>query len=212
MTTTAAHPVPGNETLEVARLHWDLANLEESISRCFYYAECVATGKITWYRKKKKSKQLNSKLLRGFAIVLGIAGGICPIIDTVSRMEIVKLGYVFFGIAGGLVLFDKLFGVSSSWMRFMLAASQLEYALDVLRLDWAQILVNKENNSSEALAHEQLGLIKHFLKEVHTIVIGETKQWMTQFEKDLVHLENIMVQRRSSQEHEAERSVSRSRK
>src|SRR5260221_8691639 len=151
----AAECASNNETMQFVDLRWDAANLDSSMAQCFHYAEHLVDEKIGWYRSKKRSKQLYSKLLRAFAILFGVAGGICPVIGTVGRADFAKTGYIFLGVAGGFVLFDKLFGISSGWMRFMMAASQLEYARDLLLIDWAETLIKKEKSTNETHVHEQ---------------------------------------------------------
>ena len=56
-------------------------------------------------------------------MLLGIAGGICPLLpmSTTEHALVISLGYVFFALAAGLVLLDQVFGFSSSWMRFTTA-------------------------------------------------------------------------------------------
>jgi hypothetical protein len=96
---------------------------------------------------------------------------------------------------GGLVLFDKLFGVSSAWMRFMSTAQELEAQLDVFRVEWsAHAAVAPKREQPEVSADPRFELIAKFLINVHAAVGRETNEWRTEFNKSIVYFSDVLVQ------------------
>jgi len=111
--------------------------ISSDIRTLYEYAITAAYKNINWYRTKKKLKQQLSHLIRCTALFLLILGSLCPLLPQENRFDVSRYGYVLLAAGGSLILFDKLFGLSSSWMRFMAAAEELEALLDVFRVDWA---------------------------------------------------------------------------
>jgi len=86
---------------------------------------------IQWYEKYRKGKRVASRLFRGLAIAAVAVGTLCPLIDAALKSPswaFGQWGYVAFALAAAFVGADKFFGVSSSWMRFMLASLDLDRA------------------------------------------------------------------------------------
>jgi conflict system pore-forming effector with SLATT domain len=174
---------------EITDILFDEQHLSNSLTLLFKYAESVAMRKISWYREKKRSKQLVSQCLRFSAVVLAVAGGICPLTTGVFRdmPELVRLGYVLLAMAGGIVLLDRMFGFSSSWLRFMIAAQDIENELDQFRIEWLQRSIGassaKENSVVDCLL-----LMRRFLEKVHGFVAHETRKWSDEFEQSQILL------------------------
>lgn len=181
------------EMLDVAGLKWGDEETQESLSRLFRYAEIQAKEKISWYRTKKKSKQFTSLFLRCLAIIFAILGGLCPLIGgSAFGAELSKVGYVLLAVSGGFLLFDKLFGTSAAWMRFMTAAQDLEAELDMMRIRWASISAEPESNASEASAtKKKLEALSQFVEKIHLIIGQETGAWVREFRSSIAELEKL---------------------
>lgn len=152
-------------------------------------AEVLVQGKMDWYLRKKESKKWLSLWLRCAAIIFGIAGGLCPLVGgSVRGIELFRLGYVLLGVAGGLVLFDTLFGVSSSWMRYMAAAQRIERARDRFRLQW-MALSNRSGGDVADRQDEMVARLERFVDDIHGIVEDETDAWIAEFQKGISRLE-----------------------
>jgi hypothetical protein len=91
--------------------------------------------------------------------------------------------------AAALVVFDKLFGLSSSWMRFMSALQELERILDVFRLHWGIQAAALEEEYEIEKSTDALRLILGFIEEIHGVVKQETDLWMNEFQSGLIVLE-----------------------
>jgi hypothetical protein len=153
-------------------------------------AEALAEGKIDWYRRKKEAKKRLSQWLRAVAIVVAVAGGVCPLVGgIVGGLEFVKLGYVLLAVAGGFVLFDTLFGVSSSWMRYMSSAQRIERVRDSFRLEWAGRMAIASSGGGDDSQIELLALLTRFVDDVHAIIREETDRWVGEFQGNVARLE-----------------------
>ena len=101
--------------------------------------ELQALDAVAWYYEKKKSKNGWSRWLRFWAITFTVFGGLIPFISAAGIVQAVlwhygdkdaansqlaelrfnQLGYVSIGLAAGCVAFDRFFGFSSNWMRYI---------------------------------------------------------------------------------------------
>ena len=112
------------------------------------YAHAVATTEdaIGWYFRDKKWKARGAQALRAGAVVLTTAGGIIPFVVAIDPLKwgesvhrLSQLGYILLALAGGCVLLDKFFGLTSAWTRFVVTATALQRILAEFQFDWATL-------------------------------------------------------------------------
>jgi hypothetical protein len=93
-------------------------------------------------------------------------------------------------LAAACVGFDKFFGFSSGWMRYISTKITLERMLGEFRLDWAMMVAKFGPNPPTA---DQVQLmiqrIKEFLSGVTTQVEQETQAWVLEFKTNLAEIE-----------------------
>ncbi|MEO5891951.1 MAG: SLATT domain-containing protein [Ferruginibacter sp.] len=192
--------IPG---LKIEELKWETRDdIHQSIYALYQYAETAANDSINWYGKNKRSKGRSSRLLRALAIIFTTLGGLAPIISSVGGLAkellndkltvvfIGQLGYLFLGLAAACIAFDRFFGFSSGWMRYITTKMSLERALSEFRMDWA-IMLSKIGAS--ALTPDQVQLmirrLKEFLVLVNNSVEQETLTWVSEFKTNLAEIE-----------------------
>jgi conflict system pore-forming effector with SLATT domain len=158
------------------------------------HAVAAAERNINWYRTKKKPRQQLSHFLRCTALLLAIVGGLCPLLPDGDKIDASRYGYILLAAGGGLLLFDKLFGLSSSWMRFMAAAQEIEALLDAFRVDWASEESKLNTPATTSGSDSRFQLIKDFLINMHAIIGRETNEWKAEFQKGVVHFETLLRQ------------------
>jgi hypothetical protein len=181
---------------------WDPQNVEASLAALRAYAEAQAKAAIAWYYKNKRPKAWASQYLRAFIIVATAAGGLIPVlvaaglfnrtgaVDPLRNAQINQYGFVALGLAGLALAFDRFFGASSSWMRYISAAMSLETALEQFRFDWVTLTIPLDDKLPEGTELEDLvKRVSDFVFVVRTVVENETKQWMTEFQSNLAELE-----------------------
>jgi hypothetical protein len=159
------------------------------------YQQAIAEAQqyLQWYEKYRKGRRNASRLLRGLAIAAVAVGTLCPLIDAAwksPKYALGQWGYVAFALAAAFVGADKFFGVSSSWMRFMLASLDLERARKEFQLNWTMLTAELQGRP---LATEQfqtcLKAVQTFTLRVQDIVKQETQLWIAEFQQSAAELE-----------------------
>ncbi|NBB65247.1 SLATT domain-containing protein [Pseudomonas sp. ODNR1LW] len=130
-----------------------------------------------WYRKKKRVRQSVSKFGRLVAIISLTLGGIAPLVSSIYESVHPLVGYVLLAIGGFVLLADRVFGFSSGWMRFMLAATKIESATEIYRIRAIGLLMEKPGVNDEAV----IKISEMFTAEVSSIIIDETAAWTEEF-------------------------------
>lgn len=188
--------------LKIQDLKWDTSQeVQMSIYQLYQYAEASANDSINWYGEKKKPKAKMSWILRAIAIILTTLGGLTPIISALGgstirlmngelNIYVGQLGYLFLGLAAACVAFDRYFGFSSGWMRYISTKMTLEKQLTEFRFDWA-MMIAKFGGKSPTPDQVQLIIqrLKEFLVLVNTDVEQETLAWISEFKSNLAEIE-----------------------
>ena len=194
--------------IEVARLEalsWKTeADIETSINALYRYAEAMADESIHWYWKAKRSNARWSRFLRVGAIGFAALGGLAPIVSSLdwfsqSSHLIGQLGYISLGLAAACVGFDKFFGFSSGWMRYVLTAMIQQEALSAFRLDWAILsaqLGEKTLNIDEV--KPMIQRVKDFVQQIDQSVEQETEAWAAEFQTNLANIDRVAQSRDQS--------------
>src|SRR5260370_24769936 len=115
------------------------------------YVEHDVEAAIRWCYAKKPWKAWGSQLLKFLTLLATGLGGLLPIVSATGifssgfpeaqkqlrNLQINQIGYLCFGLAAAFLAFDKYFGYSTGWMRYITTAMSLETTLRNFRLDWA---------------------------------------------------------------------------
>ncbi|PZG16125.1 hypothetical protein C1I95_18325 [Micromonospora craterilacus] len=153
------------------------------------WAEGQAEDTIAWYLRDKAVRRSISRLLRGCAILLGVAGGVVPLLSAASAGIGASWGYVLLAMAGGCLAFDHFFGLSSAWMRDIATAQALQRALTEFRLDWATIDLRTEANGEYgqvgAATLQREELIRVLVTRTAELVEAETGEWLSEFRTNI---------------------------
>jgi len=184
---------------------WNAESTAVSLDALRLFAEKNAQAAIDWYYRNKSAKAMGSRFLRAFTIVATSLGGLIPIAVTTGLFDrpgatavemqlhhahINQIGYVCIGLAALAVAFDRFFGISTAWMRYIATAMSLETALVQFRIDWAKLTSSLgERMPSGAELEILIKKISDFILTVRTLVENETKQWVSEFQTNLSDLE-----------------------
>src|SRR5262249_22318151 len=81
---------------------------------------------IAWYMKEKEQMARRSRLLRAFALILAALGGAVPVVALAAhRTDLGNWGYPLLALSAGAVAYDRFFGYSSAWQRYLVTATAL---------------------------------------------------------------------------------------
>jgi len=155
---------------------------------------------IGWYDVHSNPKARVSRSLRFLALILAIVGGLCPLLPE-SALKFwgwpaKEWGYSLLALAAGTLLFDKAFGVSSSWMRFKLTQVQLEAALHRYRIEVQLIVAAFPSATSlpAEAARRFTAVTRQFIDFAETAVVKETEIWILEFKSALLQIDTYIDQ------------------
>lgn len=180
--------------------NWASTPAEACLEQVRDYVERQLQGEIGWYRRNVKGTRRASRALRALAIVFTTLGGIVPMLDSAglfrllarpetSGVEFGKLGYILLAAAGGVALFDRFFGFSTAWMRYVAAMCALERVRELFRLEWVALSRPKAGAVPEDAQGRLLELAKRSLIKAKELTERETEAWITEFKTNLAQLE-----------------------
>ncbi|MEO5334694.1 MAG: SLATT domain-containing protein [Magnetococcus sp. YQC-5] len=167
-----------------------------------------------WYRKRKLSQSRYSKSLKFFSVWLGVIGGLAPFLISSTPPEDASccipswlsfmrhpehFGYVLLALSGSMILFDKMFGFSTNWMRCIEAmrsleatAAKYEQQWILKQLDVACMQSITPPPDEPALFHlcEELFTVATDYKQAILECLGkETQAWLAEFRSNLARME-----------------------
>jgi hypothetical protein len=164
----------------------------------YAYVERLGHNASSWYRAKKQPKQRLSILLRCLSLFLLLAGGLSPLIPPGTyAVNGQAYGYLLLAAGGGLQLFDHLFGVSSAWMRYIVAAQEIEACLDRFRLEWYRARGADATTVQPVQSTELVSIASDAVLRINEIVRRETDEWRAEFRTNLVYLSRLSNHDRS---------------
>ncbi|MEO5341470.1 MAG: SLATT domain-containing protein [Magnetococcus sp. MYC-9] len=197
----------------------------QSPEECLQYSKACYDSAVQhndqahqWYAKRKKWPSRFSKTIKFSSICLGILGGLAPLLvggDLFSVsdpsawplwLRIVRqpgdLGYVLLALGGGLVLFDKMFGFSSNWMRYIEAMRCLEDVAARFEQQWTAkaMRVHCQRNATppsppdpKAIMTASIELL-HVAAEYRRATLAcldkETREWLAEFKANHAQMQS----------------------
>lgn len=172
---------------------WDAADPAGSVLAVCERIEAHAEGVIYWYLKAKRAKRL---MARGGALVLGGIAGLLPIFAQLKTFDLLKAepawASVLLGLAAILVLLDRFFGFSTSWMRFITTEHQVRQALHEFQIEsdsdqaaWADGKPNMDQ------VQQTLQRCKVFMVTVDDLVRAETDRWVAEFQDAIKDVDEL---------------------
>ena len=191
---------PGVAKPNASWVAWDGSNPAASLSNLYAATVAKARDQIEWYRMKVRPKRVGSQLCRLAAIVLLGLAALIPLLKAAlstagivpaGRMNIAfELGYVFAAIAAGVIAFDKYFGLSTGWIRYIQTQLALEGGLDELQYDWVALVARIQGqNPATEQCQAMIQRLRSFIVLVNSKTQQETEEWVMEFQANLADLE-----------------------
>ncbi|MDQ7908636.1 SLATT domain-containing protein [Phytohabitans sp. ZYX-F-186] len=176
---------------DLPALTWAPGGLRADLAGLRAWAERVAEEAVDWYLAEKRLKSRWSRRLRALAIVLATLGGAVPVAALASRHpEYGNWGYLLLALAAGSVAYDRFFGYSSAWQRYIATATLIQGELADFQVGWAQELAalgDREPTAEEV--GELIGRAREFVRRVNEAVRVETDAWRSEFDSRMGELE-----------------------
>jgi hypothetical protein len=168
----------------------DWGEPSERLKELYRWAEAGALGTADRYLRDRVWKRRGARGLRAAAVAFATTGAALPLIDAArgpgdGTHSTAVWGYLALLFAGVCLGFDRLFGLTSGWMRDVATAQAVRRRLDTLRFDWAsesvrEVLGPTDGTAAEA-AERCLAILRRFCDDVADLVRMETADWMVDF-------------------------------
>jgi hypothetical protein len=169
---------------------WDPSDTAKSLTLLYKWTVKTTESRIAWYDGSRKPKRAGSQWLRVFSILFAAIGALCPLIDATKifgdEILLGQWGYVSIALAAAIVGYDKYFGLSTGWMRYIVTQLSLEKALKGFQYDW--IILNAQEANTSVLIQR----IKDFSLQVESLVKQETDAWVLEFQSNVTELEKVL--------------------
>jgi len=183
--------------------NWKEGTLEANLELIRSYVESLLATEIGWYRARIKSVRSWSRGLRVVAILLTSLGGLVPLLEAAgvfssfavpnaepaSGIRPGQIGYILLGVAGSVALFDRFFGYSTAWMRYIATMLALERLRESFRLEWALASRRLVSGGANEAANKLLQLASRTVLSAKEHSEKETEAWIAEFEANLSRLE-----------------------
>ncbi|MEU1666005.1 SLATT domain-containing protein [Streptomyces sparsogenes] len=170
-----------------------------TVTALFTHAERYTIEAIDWYLTKRRRPGQWSRLLRSIAVGAAVVGGIIPLVHGASPDLITPdWGFVLLAIGAGCVLFDRVFGHSSSWSRFARTGIALQHTLARAQSEWISVLLTLDpaQPGKEEL-RELIAVVERLHSKVHEIMQEETSGWIGYLAEGLEELSSTTANRSS---------------
>ncbi|HEX5482807.1 MAG TPA: SLATT domain-containing protein [Terriglobia bacterium] len=175
---------------------WDEKDPLGSLKALFHFTVERGLSQIDWYKRNVAGVRWGSRVCRCAAIIFISIGSLLPLIAAAGiglgwngRKIPFEFGYVAFALAAGFLGFDKYFGLSTAWIRYIKTQLALEAALHQLQLDWVALLL-KIQASSPAPDQIQAAVrrLLTFVQYMDAQIQQETDAWVLEFQANLAEL------------------------
>jgi SMODS and SLOG-associating 2TM effector domain 2 len=185
------------ETTCLPVIGWDGGRA--GLSELYTWAEQSAGETIGWYLSEKKRKAAWSKSLRALAAILVTIGGAVPVAALAAGKPVLgNWGFVLLAMAAGCLAYDRFFGYSASWLRYMATAISLRSQLSEFQLAWvADMAAIGRREPSAGDIQRLVEAVRSFMRGVNDTVQSETQAWLVEFNTNLSELEARLYQSQS---------------
>ncbi|XCM84049.1 SLATT domain-containing protein [Kitasatospora sp. HUAS MG31] len=165
----------------------------ERLEELYRWSEERAVEAIDWYRRDRVWKRRWARLLRFGAASFAVAGATVPLVSLAGVPQLAATwGYVGLALSGACLAADRVFGLTSGWMRDVSTSQALQRRLEAFQFDWASECVREVLGPTEGTAGEAaercLGVLRRFCEDVSDLVRCETSEWMLEFRAGMSQL------------------------
>lgn len=179
------------------------AGRDATLQQLFQSAVRHAEDRINGFDKRAYAVRKPARRVRLWALLLFVLGTLAPVaasllqkmfdayktdfLKDLAAFPFTEAGYVCLAIAGGLVIFDRFFDSSGSWIRFRQTQARLEVLLVNFRFEWAQLLsegggtIPADSFTDKGLGARCTALLRDFANTVESAAENETSEWARKF-------------------------------
>jgi hypothetical protein len=170
----------------------------ETIVEAYQWCLETAGERADWYRRRSRNFKCWSKYLRILTLILVALGILAPLYESIlatsshpvlaflpEGFNYIELGYLAVAVGGVIYLFDKVFGLSKGWIRFMTTLIRIQNRIRSFQMGWI------EGMATETGSAARVTLMHEFITDINKITESETIQWASEFENSLALIESL---------------------
>jgi hypothetical protein len=116
----------------------------------------------------------------------------------VPTADLGQLGYLFLAFAGAFVLFDRFFGYSTAWMRYVATMIELEKLREAFRGEWVLLSRRWQTQGDAAFVIQLIDITRTFTQQLKAATEKETQAWISEFQTNLSQSEKEVRERLES--------------
>lgn len=168
---------------------WNNSNPANSIDAYFRWITRKAEDQVKWYETRRIPQKTWSQRTRWLSLTFATLGALCPLAAPMVMFQghnLPELGYIFLALGALIMAFDRLYGFSSSWMRYASTQLNLDIALREFQFEWA--LLQSQSHTPDAALQK----LKDFSGKIDGIVKQETDAWINEFRSNIAELEKVL--------------------
>lgn len=168
---------------------------QQALEALFQAAMAHANWRIADFDDRARRTSGPARRLRSWAIFFFVLGTGAPVINGLLRglpvawvgrwaqnVPTTEIGYIFLLIAGGLVLYDRFFNQSGTWIRARQAEARIRALQAKLRYDWpAELGAVGGAVSQPADVERCIRVLGVFVVAVEEVAEAETREWAEYF-------------------------------
>jgi hypothetical protein len=170
------------------------------------YSDVVkkAESTVRWYQISRRRKKLPANFIRILSFVSFGLAGLLAAIQTMGQPQISaafvfqglnagQIGFLTAGFGAGTLTFDKFFGLSSGWVRYMMTELGTQQIIDDFKLDWASAYcaAPKDANGKLVDGSSLFQSLKVFSAKIDSQIQEETRQWAAEFQQSMAFLQGL---------------------
>jgi hypothetical protein len=176
------------------------------------YAALVVKAETAmgWYETRQQQKKRGAHYTRGFAIVLGAITAVMPSIIALLPDRVTWHTVTFVSIrlnplatvtgvaAATMILLDKFYGYSSSWMRYVTTYQEIQANLEEFRINWRKQILKLNSNAppTDEQVIAVFDFLAAFLQSINDSVRNETQAWVAEFRGTLADIDKTVEAQR----------------
>ncbi|MFD8465216.1 SLATT domain-containing protein [Streptomyces cyaneofuscatus] len=160
------------------------------IQELYSWVESFVVESINWYTREKVSKSRWSRFLRMSAVLSFALGAVTPVVAVGMGWSNQAIwGYGIIGIGACCVAVDRVFGFSSSWMRYVSTAISLNRQLVIFQAAWPRVEAKLAQQATLEGFTEAVQELVKFVDSTSLLMENETLAWVSEFQNHVVQLE-----------------------
>jgi len=171
-------------------LSWDsLENQQNAIKVLYDGVQEKYISVIDWYLQRKEQKRTIAQFLRRLSIIMVSIAATGLVVTAICAGDhwAKYLGTVSSSIlvlSAGIVAYDRFFGYSTSWIRFILNALTLQKKLSQFQTDINALpLIMKQDQ--DRILEKTMEIIKDAYVFLYSCMASEAHQWAVEFRGNL---------------------------